>query len=53
MKERVPGFAIALYSVAVLGLLLTTSCSKLDDIQQQAGKTQDELTKTQDRLNRH
>jgi tetrahydromethanopterin S-methyltransferase subunit G len=32
--------------------VLTTSCSKLDDIQQQAGKTQDEVNKTQERLTR-
>jgi hypothetical protein len=52
MNKCVPGLTIASYSVAVLVLLLTTSCSKLDDIEQQTNKTQDQINKAQDRLNR-
>jgi hypothetical protein len=52
MKERVPGLTIATYSLAALALLLTTSCSKLDAIEQQTNKTQDQINKAQDRLNR-
>ncbi len=50
MKDRVSGLTVATCSVAALGLLLTTSCSKLDAIEQQAGKTQDQVSKAQDRL---
>jgi len=52
MKERVAGLTIVTYSVAALALLLTTSCSKLDAIQEQADKTQDQMNKAQDRLTR-
>jgi len=51
MKNRTAGLTSASYSVAILALLLTTSCSKLDSIEQQAGKTQDQVSKTQERLN--
>lgn len=50
MNNRLLVLKIASYSVAALGLLLTTSCSKLDAIEQQAGKTQEQVNKTQDRL---
>jgi hypothetical protein len=50
MKDRIASPAIISCSLAAFVLLFTTSCSKLDDIQQQAGKTQDEVTKTQERL---
>ncbi len=52
MNNRALGLTIASYSVVVSALLLTTSCSKLDLIEQQAGKTQDQVSKTQDRLSR-
>jgi hypothetical protein len=52
MKDRVSGLTVASCSVAALGLLLTTSCSKLDAIEQQAGKTQDQVGKAQERLSR-
>jgi tetrahydromethanopterin S-methyltransferase subunit G len=52
MKDRISTSAIISCSLAICVLVLTTSCSKLDDIQQQAGKTQDELNKAQERLNR-
>jgi hypothetical protein len=52
MNKRVPGLTLASYSVAALALLLTTSCSKLDAIEQQTNKTQDQINKAQDRLNR-
>ena len=52
MKDRITKPAAISCSLAVSALLLTTSCSKLDDIQQQAGKTQDEVTKAQERLTR-
>jgi len=52
MKKRISRLTIASYLVGVLGLLLTTSCSKLDAIEQQTGKTQDQINKAQDRLNR-
>jgi len=50
MNNRVFGLTIAPHSIVVLALLLTTSCSKLDSIEQQAGKTQDQVSKTQERL---
>jgi hypothetical protein len=50
MKDRIASPVVISWSLAVCVLLLTTSCSKLDDIQQQAGKTQDELARTQERL---
>lgn len=50
MKDRTQGLTTALCSFAVLVLLLTTSCSKLDAIEQQTGKTQDQINKAQDRL---
>lgn len=50
MKDRISRPAVISCSLAAFVLLLTTSCSKLDDIQQQAGKTQDEVKKTQERL---
>jgi hypothetical protein len=50
MSIRSLSLTIAACSVTVLGLLLTTSCSKLDSIEQQAGKTQDQVSKTQERL---
>lgn len=52
MKDRVSGLTVTSCSAAVLVLLLTTSCSKLDAIEQQAGKTQDQLSKSQERLGR-
>jgi hypothetical protein len=52
MKDRVSGLTVVSSSVAALGLLLTTSCSKLDAIEQQAGKTQDQVSKAQERLSR-
>ena len=52
MKDRISRPAVISCSLAVCILTLTVSCSKLDDIQQQAGKTQDEVTKTQERLTR-
>ena len=52
MRLRVPGLTLVSYSVAGLALLLTTSCSKLDAIEQQTVKNQDQLEKAQDRLNR-
>ncbi|HXI84214.1 MAG TPA: hypothetical protein VNL17_09005 [Verrucomicrobiae bacterium] len=52
MNNRAFGLIIVPYSVVVLALLLTTSCSKLDSIEQQAGKTQDQVSKTQERLGR-
>jgi hypothetical protein len=50
MSNRALGVTIASYSAVILALLLTTSCSKLDSIEQQAGKTQDQVSKTQERL---
>ncbi|HXJ38710.1 MAG TPA: hypothetical protein VNH18_05500 [Bryobacteraceae bacterium] len=50
MRNRASGLTIASYPVVVLAVLLTTSCSKLDSIEQQAGKTQDQVSKTQERL---
>jgi hypothetical protein len=50
MKDRISRPVVISCSLAACMLVLTTSCSKLDDIQQQAGKTRDELTKTQERL---
>jgi hypothetical protein len=50
MNNRSLGLTITSYSVVALALLLTTSCSKLDTIEQQAGKTQDQVNKTQERL---
>jgi hypothetical protein len=50
MNNRAAGLTIASHSVVVSALLLTTSCSKLDTIEQQAGKTQDQVSKTQERL---
>jgi len=50
MKNSVSGMTIVFYSLAASGLLLTTSCSKLDAIEQQTSKTQDQLNKTQDHL---
>ena len=50
MKNRALGLTTAPCLVVILALLLTTSCSKLDSIEQQAGKTQDQVTKTQERL---
>jgi hypothetical protein len=52
MKDRISRPIVISCSLAACILVLTTSCSKLDDIQQQAGKTQDEVTKTQERLTR-
>jgi hypothetical protein len=52
MKDRISRSAVISYSLAICILVLTTSCSKLDDIQQQAGKTQDEVNKAQERLTR-
>ena len=50
MNNRAVTLTVASYSVVVSALLLTTSCSKLDTIEQQAGKTQDQVSKTQERL---
>jgi hypothetical protein len=50
MKDCVPGLTVATYSLAVFALLVTTSCSKLDAIQDQTNKTRDEISKEQDRL---
>ena len=50
MKNRVTGLSVIFYSLAASGLLLTTSCSKLDAIEQQTSKTQDQINKTQDHL---
>ena len=50
MNDRVSGLTIATYSLAVLALLATTSCSKLDAIQDQTNKAQDQISKEQDRL---
>ena len=50
MKDRVSRPVVISCVLAACILALTTSCSKLDDIQQQAGKTRDELAKTQERL---
>jgi hypothetical protein len=47
MKDRISRSAVISCSLAAFVLLFTTSCSKLDDIQQQAGKTRDEVNKTQ------
>jgi hypothetical protein len=52
MKDRISRPAVISCSLAICVLVLTTSCSKLDDIQQQAGKTRDEVNKAQDRLTR-
>jgi hypothetical protein len=51
MNDRVSGLTIAMYSLAVLALLVTTSCSKLDAISEQTSKAQDQISKEQDRLN--
>jgi hypothetical protein len=50
MNNRAMTLNIASYSAVLLGLLLTTSCSKLDNLEQQAGKTQEQANKTQERL---
>ena len=50
MRDRVSGLTIVSSMIAGLVLLLTTSCSKLDAIEQQTGKTQDQINKAQDRL---
>jgi hypothetical protein len=50
MKDRISRTTVVSCSLAACVLVLTTSCSKLDDIQQQAGKSQDEVNKTQERL---
>ncbi len=52
MKDRISRPAVISCSLAAFVLLFTTSCSKLDDIQQQAGKTRDEVNKAQARLTR-
>ena len=52
MKDRISSPAVISCSLAAFVLLFTTSCSKLDDIQQQAGKTRDEVNKAQARLTR-
>ena len=50
MNNCALGLTAAPCSVVILALLLTTSCSKLDSIEQQAGRTQDQVSKTQERL---
>jgi hypothetical protein len=50
MKDRASGLTIATYSLALLALLVTTSCSKLDAIQEQTSKAQEQISKEQDRL---
>jgi hypothetical protein len=50
MNDRASGPTIAMYSLAALALLATTSCSKLDAISEQTNKAQDEISKEQDRL---
>jgi hypothetical protein len=50
MNNCTVGLTIASYSIIVSALLLTTSCSKLDTIEQQADKTRDQVSKTQERL---
>lgn len=50
MKVRISRSTVISCALATCVLAFTTSCSKLDDIQQQAGKTRDEVAKTQDRL---
>jgi hypothetical protein len=50
MNNRASSLTLASYSAAVVGLLLTTSCSKLDTIEQHAGKTQERLSHIEERL---
>jgi hypothetical protein len=50
MNNRAAGLTITSYPVVVLALLLTTSCSKRDTIEQQAGKTQERLNHIEEKL---
>lgn len=51
-KDRVSGSTVAWRTLATLALLFTTSCSKLDSIEQQTNRTQDQINKAQERLSR-
>jgi hypothetical protein len=50
MNNRATILTVTSYFVAAPGLLLMTSCSKLDNLEQQNGRTQDRLTHIEEKL---
>jgi len=50
MNNRVLNPTVASYTAVILALLLTTSCSKLDTTDPQAGKTQERLGRIEEKL---